>query len=146
MIVVLDYDDIYQVWQKYLWPDRKSDITQTSAMSFLGGYDSDNMSYAPTFFGYVENGVLLGVNSGHKCVDNSYRSRGLYVFPEARKKGIGSKLLIATIEQGKLASAEFVWSYPKQTSWTVYQKAGFNLSSPWEISELGLNAYCIKQL
>lgn len=146
MIVVLDYDDIYHVWKNHLWPDRKTDITPTSAMTFLGGYDSNNMSYTPTFFGYVENGVLLGVNSGHKCVDNSYRSRGLYVFPEARKKGIGSKLLIAIIEQGRLDSANFVWSYPKQSSWPTYERVGFRLSSLWEISELGFNAYCIQKL
>lgn len=146
MITVLNYDDIYQVWKNHLWPDRKSEITKTSAMTFLGGYDVVNMSCTPTFLGYVESGVLLGVNSGHKCSDDSYRSRGLYVFPEARKKGIGTKLLIATIEQGKVESAKFVWSYPKQTSWHVYEKAGFSLSSPWETSELGFNAYCAKHL
>jgi GNAT superfamily N-acetyltransferase len=144
MIVTINYDDIYQVWKNYLWPDRKSDITETSAMTFLGGYDIVNMSYTPTFFGYIENNKLLGVNSGHMCVNNSYRSRGLFVFSDARQRGIGSKLLIATIEQGCKESATFVWSYPKQTSWKTYEKAGFGLSSPWEPSELGMNAYCAK--
>lgn len=146
MIVCLDYNDIYQIWRQHLWPNRKSEITQSSAMMFLSGYNSDNMTYKPTFFGYIEDERLLGVNSGHKCIDNSYRSRGLFVFPEARNRGIGSKLLIATIEQGLKESAKFVWSYPKQTSWKAYEKAGFSLSSPWEISELGFNAHCIKHL
>lgn len=146
MIVFLEYNDIYQIWKQHLWPDRKSDITPTSAMMFLGDYNSDNMSYKPSFLGYIEDEELLGVNSGHMCVDNSYRSRGLFVFPKARNKGIGSKLLIATIDQGSKESATFVWSYPKQTSWKAYEKAGFSLSSPWETSELGFNAYCIKHL
>ncbi len=146
MIAFLGYNDIYQIWKQHLWPDRKSEITQSSAMMFLGGYNIDNMTYKPTFFGYMEDGILLGVNSGHMCTDGSYRSRGLFVFPEARQKGIGSKLLIAAIEQGIKESSKFVWSYPKQTSWRAYEKAGFILSTPWEISELGFNAYCVKHL
>jgi len=146
MIVFLDYMDIYQIWRKHLWSDRKSEITPNSAMLFLGGYDSGNMDHKPTFFGYLEDEIIVGVNSGHKCIDRSYRSRGLFVFPEYRNKGIATRLLQETINQGQKESALFVWSYPKQSSWRTYEKAGFSLCSPWEISELGYNAYCKKEL
>lgn len=145
-IKLIDYTNILSIWKKYLWPNRESYIESTSAMVYLNGYDLNNMSFKPSFFGYYINDNLVGVNSGHKCYDMSYRSRGLYVFPEFRKQGIGTKLLLETIDQGKKENCEFVWSYPKQTSWKTYQAAGFVLSSPWELSELGHNAYCIKQL
>lgn len=146
MIVKIDYHSIYIIWKKHLWPERQSEITSTSAMNFLSGYDTKNMEYEPTFFAYIENDILQGVNSGHMCQDQSYRSRGLYVFTEYRNRGIGTKLLLATIEQSKNENAKFIWSYPKQSSWETYKKAGFSLASPWEISELGYNAYCIKEL
>ena len=97
----------------------------------------------PTFFGYFIEDKLVGVNSGHKCSDNSYRSRGVYVFPEFRKREIGTKLLIATIDQGRSEGCSFVWSYPRRSSWNTYQSAGFRLAGDWEKSETSeANAYC----
>lgn len=142
MIKVITYDLIYHVWEAYLWHTRTSAITPTSAMDFLGGYHMDNLNNQPTFFGYFENDNLVGVNSGHRCRDNSYRSRGLYVHVSYRKKGIATSLLKSTIEQGFKENCNYVWSYPKQSSWNAYQNAGFSLKSEWEDSELGKNAYC----
>jgi len=144
MITIVSYANIYDIWRNHLWPERTSAITPTSAMIFLGGYDTGNMNNTATFFAFVANKKIYGVNSGHLCTDGSYRSRGLFVFPEYRNKGIGTDLLLATIDQGNKESAKFTWSYPKQTSWNAYKKAGYSLSSPWEKSELGFNAYCIK--
>lgn len=143
MISVFTFEEIYHIWKSELWPNRLSDITGTSAMNYLGGYDVSNMSFKPTFICYKsEQCQILGVNSGHLCIDGSYRSRGLFVFPDYRGRKIGQQLLKATIDQARKESANFVWSYPKQTSWKTYESAGFSLSSPWEISELGFNAYC----
>ena len=111
-------------------------------MNFLGGHNLNNMSFAPTFFAYILNNKIVGVNSGHKCMDNSYRSRGLWVFPEYRGQRVGRKLLLATIEQGIYENVDCVWSYPKFSSWNTYRAAGFTLASKWHQSELDLNAYC----
>ena len=111
-------------------------------MTFLGGYNMQNMSYIPTFFAFTINNKIVGVNSGHKCADNSYRSRGLWVFPEYRGNRIGIQLLLAAIEQGTNENVDYIWSYPKFSSWKTYQAAGFTLFSDWEKSELDLNAYC----
>jgi len=100
------------------------------------------MISTPTFFAYKLDNKIVGVNSGHLCHDNSYRSRGLFVFTEYRKQGIGKILLVATIDKGLDESADYVWSYPKQSSWPTYEAAGFTLASIWEQSELDLNAYC----
>ena len=146
MITQIDFDTIYPVWGNFLWSKRTSKIETNSAMVYLGGIDINNMYYTPSFFAYIHNGIIYGVNSGHKCSNESYRSRGLYVFPEHRNQGIGSKLLSATIDQAKKENSKFIWSYPKQASWKTYEKVGFNLSSIWEKSEMDINAYCMRSL
>ena len=147
MISTLTFEEIYHIWSTELWPNRVSEITSTSAMNYLGGYDISNMDFQPTFVCYKsEQGEILGVNSGHLCVNGSYRSRGLFVFPDYRGRKIGQMLLRATIDQARKELADFIWSYPKQTSWKTYESADFKLSSPWEISELGFNAYCKLEL
>lgn len=146
MIHQINYETILPIWKNYLWPERISTITNTSAMRYLGGYDIDNMSYTPIFLAYFINDKIAGVNSGHKCKDDGYRSRGLYVFPNFRKQGIGILLLNETIKVAEKELCNYVWSYPKQSSWKTYQTATFTLSSAWEISELGHNAYCIKKI
>lgn len=142
----VSFQEILPIWKNYLWPDRVSEITPTSAMSFMGGYDLQNMQHNPTFFAYIIDDQIVGVNSGHMCKDNDYRSRGLYVFEKFRGRGIGTELLIATINQAKIENATLCWSYPKDTSWRTYSKAGFVLASDFEISENGNNAYCVIEL
>lgn len=142
MITEISYTEILHIWQHYLWTDRKSAIEPNSAMCFLGGYSMYNMTTKPTFFAYLFDDEIAGVNSGHMCENNQYRSRGLFVFDNYRNNGIGCKLLKATIEQGKIEGATMCWSYPRDTSWKTYASAGFKLVSDFEISETGNNAYC----
>lgn len=143
MIEKITFDQILPIWRDCLWPERESDIDPTSAMNFLGGYDLENMKGDPTFFAYFVDGKIAGVNSGHMCKDQDYRSRGLYVFDQYRGRGIATELLKATIEQGRIESATMCWSYPRQSSWKSYANAGFMLVSEWECTETSdANAYC----
>ena len=143
MITKITFDEILPIWENNLWPNRVSDITPTSAMSFMGGYDLINMNTEPTFFAYFSEGEIAGVNSGHKTMNEGYRSRGLYVFDQFRGKGIGTILLKATIEQAKAENAVLCWSYPRKTSWKSYLAADFGLASDWDMSETSeANAYC----
>ena len=142
MITHISFEEILPIWRDFLWPTRTSSIDSHSAMDFKAGYDLQNMNSIPTFFAYMIDNKIAGVNSGHMCRDNSYRSRGLWVFPEYRGKQIGKQILIATIQRGISEGASYVWSYPKDTSWKTYNSAGFELASTWEISETGTNAYC----
>ena len=113
-------------------------------MCFLMNYNMANMSTEASFFGFIIDDQLVGVNSGHMCPrGNSYRSRGLWVHPYFRKKGIGQQLLTATIEQGWKENAAMVWSYPRKTSWNTYEAVGFKLASDWLPSETSeYNAFC----
>lgn len=143
MIVKTDFDTIKSIWSEHLWPNRVSKIEPHSAMLLDGTYDMKNFDYPATFLLYYDNDKIAGCNSGHMCSDNTYRSRGLYVFPEYRKKGYGKILLEHTINIGKQEHAKSVWSYPRFESWSTYKSAGFELLGDWEKSETGTNAYCI---
>lgn len=143
MFRIIDFCTIYPIWATKLWSNRNSPIEPTSAMSYLSGYDIKNMTYKPTFLAFIENGEIVGVNSGHRCADNGYRSRGLYVNPVYRGKGIGTLLLQETIRLGQNEKCNYVWSYPRQSSWGTYVRAGYTLTSQWGISETSeSNAYC----
>jgi GNAT superfamily N-acetyltransferase len=147
MIKSLSWHTIEFIWQIHLWPDRVSKIEPNSAMSYKSGYDMYNMNTTPSFFGYYVNDELVGVNSGHSCSDNMYRSRGLWVDPKHRGKGIGKQLLVETINQAKREDARMIWSFPKRTSWKTYNSVGFELTSDWQSSETSNeNAYCILEL
>lgn len=143
MIQQIPFSLVLPIWQTRLWTNRGSDITPTSAMVFMGGHDGNNMHGQSTFWGYVVNGTLVGVNSGHTCADGSYRSRGLWVEPNYRFQGIGKKLLQATIECGRKHNCVFCWSLPRQQSWPAYQSVGYELCSDWFPTETNsLNAFC----
>lgn len=146
MILEISFNTILPIWRDYLWPNRTSPIETNSAMTFKGGYELLNMATKPTFFAYMIDGNIAGVNSGHMCTNNEYRSRGLYVFDQYRGRGIGTKLLKATIAQAELEGARMCWSYPKDSSWKTYERAGFELASEFEVSENGTNAYCVVRL
>lgn len=137
----ITWDVIYPIWRNYLWPDRLSSIDTHSAMLYLGGHDMSNFIYNPYYIGYYVDDKLVGVNSAHKCIDGSFRSRGLWVHPNHRKKGIGQALLRQIIEFK--GNSTFVWSYPRQTSWSTYERVGFKRTSDWQVSETSeANAYC----
>lgn len=142
MIEVATFEIVSDIWKNKLWPNRTSTIDTHSAMLISGEYELKNYNYPATFFVYKINDTIVGCNSGHQCCDGSYRSRGLYVFPDYRKQGIGKKLLDVTIEQGNKEKSTFVWSYPRLESWSTYKAAGFRLVSEWTESETGINAYC----
>lgn len=147
MIQKITWEEIYEVWSKELWPTRTSKIESTSAMNFLSGYNMDNMKNTPTLFGYVFGGKVVGVNSGHRCADGSYRSRGLYVKPQFRGLGLGVALLKATLKQATLEESKFIWSLPRMDSWKTYNSVGFKLASSWHLTETSdNNAYCYKSL
>ena len=145
MLTELTWKKIHYVWKNYLWPNRSSPIEPISAMCYLNGYDAANMASTPTFFGYIIDDRIVGVNSGHACPNqNNYRSRGLWVDPNYRGQGIGQQLLTATIKQGQQEGYRQIWSYPRRSSWPTYQAVGFVPASEWEVSETSeANAYCV---
>ena len=147
MIKEITWRDILPIWSKYLWPARKSPIEPNSAMVYLDGHDPYNMTTTPSFFGYLNEGVIVGVNSGHMCSGGQYRSRGLWVDPAYRGNGIGQQLLLKTLNCAVEQGAGLVWSLPRWSSWSTYKAVGFRLASEWHPTETSeKNAYCVKVL
>ena len=93
MIIHITFEEILLIWRDFLWPNRISSIESHSAMNFKGAYDLQNMVSNPTFFAFTIDNKIVGVNSGHMCHDNSYRSRGLWVFPQCRGNQICKQLV-----------------------------------------------------
>lgn len=141
----ITWEEILPIWEEHLWPDRTDAIESNSAMNFIDErqlskdtehplwedvqtYDLENMKTTPTFWGAFHNDKLVGVNSGHMCIDKLYRSRGLVVLPEYRNLQIAQKLLMKTISQAKHEGAIACWSYPKQSVQKVYSRQGFHCS------------------
>ena len=144
MIKEIKFDAILPIWTAELWPDRVSPIETRSAMLHLSTeYDIGNFLLPAWYLGYYEDNALIGVNSGHMCVDNSARSRGLWIAPNFRQRGYGKRLLLATIDRAREYGATSAWSFPRKSSWKTYQSAGFILTSEWKQSETNdANAYC----
>lgn len=143
----ISWEEIKEIWAVHLWPNRISSIDPISYMTFLKGVDMSIIQYSPTFWGKYIRGKLVGVNSGHKTNKKMYRSRGLWVDQEYRNKGIGSELLLKTLEQAFTEECESCWSFPRKTSWKVYKTVGFKKSSKWTMDgEYGPNCFCIKNL
>lgn len=147
MIEVITWEEIHDIWSTKLWTNRVSPIKPNSAMCYLQGHDMFNMQTLPTFFACKIDNEIVGVNSGHATINNSYRSRGLWVDPVFRKQGIGKALLLATISQAVNENSNMIWSLPRQTSWNTYKSAGFELGSDWFKTETSdNNAYCFKKI
>ena len=131
VIKEIDWDQIYEVWTKNLWPNRLDPIEPTSALDILGNINMDFMDNVPVFLGAFYGSILIGVNSLHLAGTASFRSRGLYVFPEYRGRGVSTKLLKATCDYAKSQGALTVWSIPRETSFKAYQSVGFVQCSHW---------------
>ena len=135
------------MWVEHLWPNRTDAIESNSAMNLLDErqlskdtehplwenvqtYDLENMKTTPTFWGAFHNDKLVGVNSGHMCIDKLYRSRGLFVLSEYRNLQIAQKLLMKTISQAKHEGAIACWSFPKQSVEKVYLRQDLISAGP----------------
>ena len=138
----ITWEEILPMWQEHLsnmsleansamnlLNDRKlSEDTENPIWIDVHSYDLQNMETTPTFWGAFHNDKLVGVNSGHMCLNKLYRSRGLFVLPEYRNLMIAQKLLMKTISQASHEKAVACWSYPKQSVEKVYRHQGFTTS------------------
>jgi len=147
LIKQLSFEEIKPIWKNNLWTDR-GEILPMSNMRYKDiPYTSISKRYTPTFFAYIVNDEIAGVNSGHCSSRFHYRSRGLYVFPAYRKQGIGTKLLEYVCSLGRDAGMVYCWSLPRKTALTTYVNAGFEQTSKFfETETSAQNCYVIKEI
>jgi GNAT superfamily N-acetyltransferase len=144
----ITWDQILPIWTEFLWPGRVSVIEQTSAMVYMGGIDMDIMKETPHFIGVFSGHRLIGVNSGHMTSDKMFRSRGLYVNKQFRRCGVATMLLNKTFDIALELECSHVWTLPRYTSLSTYERVGFIKCSEWltEEFDFGPNCYAIADL
>jgi GNAT superfamily N-acetyltransferase len=72
------------------------------------------------------------------------RSRGLWVDLAYRNKGYGTQILRETNVKAKALNADAIWSFPRRSSITTYEHAGYTQMSSWlDVGEFGPNCYAI---
>lgn len=147
---IVDFDTILPIWQKKLWLHRESPIRPMSSMQYQGGFDiSIYEKYEPTFFAvYNVVGDIIGVNSGHKTTNDLYRSRGIWVDPAYRRKGVCGILFCELHGQAMKEGCKALWSIPRKSALSAYEKYGFEKTSEFFDTdmEFGPNCYVYKIL
>jgi GNAT superfamily N-acetyltransferase len=154
------FENIYDLWNEGLWPDRISKIEDRSALFWNPRLweEFGNISitkqrkkiweFEPTFWAIKEGDRIVGVNSGFKTDDDIYRSRGLYITPEKRGTGLSRLLLKLTIETAKKEKCRIIWTMPRKLALFAYESVGFYKIGNWldEGVEFGPNCIAIKEI
>tara|TARA_Y100001935_G_scaffold253673_1_gene260438 strand:+ start:2951 stop:3430 length:480 start_codon:yes stop_codon:yes gene_type:complete len=144
----IDFDFVKPIWHEFLWPNRKTPILPTSPIEFMGDYDKSLLKSQPHFYGVFLGGEWVGINSGFKTNFDGFRSRGLFVKKEYRRKGISQMLFRACERDAIKSKSKFLWSMPRKTAFPSYLKFGFMQTSDWidEKYEFGPNCFVRKQI
>lgn len=130
-------------------------------MKWLGGVDMALMKSQPTFWRVIDgaqnsavnSSTTIGVLSGHFggwiTERRSYRTRGLWVAPDHRGKGLARLLMRAAFEQAIKENCELVWTFPRKASMPFYESMGFELIGSWiddsdpQAGEFGPNGFAL---
>jgi len=140
---IVSFETVLPIWEEKLWPGRKDSIKPTNNIAYLGGRDKRISQQTAIFFAVYIDNYIVGVNSGFSTLDGGFRSRGIWVDPAYRKKGVGLMLLNAVINYAKQNRYSYAWSMPRQSALPAYQSAGFKKTSDFfdEGVEFGPNCF-----
>ena len=149
------FEEIYLIWMVELWPGRISKIKPLSCLYWkqprtIIKDESIFDKYSPTFWALKQGDIIIGVNSGFKTGEKVYRTRGLWVDPNYRGQGLAQILLRESILQGKVEKCHWIWSMPRKSALSAYQKVGFKKRGKWldadEGVEFGPNCLATRQV
>ena len=154
------FEEIFEIWDKKLWPNRVSKIEERSALKWTSNLyltwgnieiKKDRKSIwenKTTFWKITDGDIIVGVNSGFKTENTIYRSRGLWVHEDYRGYGLSTQLLKATLEQAKNEQCSHIWTMPRKSALVAYEKVGFRKIGKWfdETVEFGPNCLAIMKL
>ena len=146
--VVSTFEEIYDIWHDQLWPGRISKIESMSSLYWKSPRTviKDKTifkKYTPSFWAIKHGDEIIAVNSGFKTEERIYRSRGLYVYPDYRGQGLSAILLRQAILQGKKEQCHWIWSLPRKTALSAYQRVAFKKRGKWLDKEVEFGPNCL---
>lgn len=126
----LSFEQLKPIWTNLLW-GYEAQASSCMVYGIRDKYDMTIFENPVQYFGAFEGKTLLGVNSGFQTDKDFYRSRGLWVFPEHRNKGVAGLLLKEVLRQASELQIPNVWSFPRKQALPAYLKVGFKQTSDW---------------
>lgn len=144
----ISHEAIHPLWTNGLWPSRPTKELYMSAMLYGGGYDSEiSKKYRPRFWGIYHQNRLVAVNSGFQTSPHHYRSRGLYVEEEFRRRGLATMLLGTCHDEARRLGCSTLWSFARLTALSAYLHAGFQRRDENIYrGDFGQNVYVFKSI
>lgn len=143
------FKDIRHYWKTYLWPERTSEIEEVSYIDISGEINMDLEISAPVFLKAVDktrDNLVVGVVSGHMAGVEKFRSRGIWVRKEYQRKGVGRQLIYELEQRASFAGAKMMWTMPRQSSISFYEKNGFYRRSEISKYEYGPHYIAFKKI
>ena len=153
------FDVIYPVWNDKLWPGRKSKIESRSSLYWnpSSWYEWGNVSltknkdliwqFEPTFYCAQARNEIIAVNSGFRTDNDIYRSRGLWVDPKYRGRGLSTILLERTVDQARREKCKYIWTMPRKNAVPAYEKVGIKqIGNKWFDEQVEFGPNCLSVL
>ncbi len=125
----IELSQTLQIRRQVLWPDR-------SPSGIIYPEDSG----ADTFHlgAFDDSGELLGIATLYHDVDATWRLRGMAVIPDNQGKGIGARLVDASIDELRNLGATAVWCNARRAVTGFYQRLGWKIEGDeFEIPGVG---------
>ena len=141
-----DFKDIFPIWRNRLWPERIEPIKKTSALLFKEGIDMNYKSSEVFFIKAEVNKQIIGVCSGQRTGSKEFRSRGLWVSEDFRKKRIGSGLFFAVEKETKKRNCSYLWTLARHSSEKFYRSVGMKNCGKTDKFEYGPHFWMNKSL
>ena len=141
-----DFKTIYPIWRNYLWPERVEPIKATSALLFKEGIDMNHRSKEVFFIKMEVAGKVIGACSGQRTGPGEFRSRGLWVSEDFRKKGIGSKLFFEVEREAQKRGCSNLWTLSRHSSEGFYCSVGMKNLGKTDKFEYGPHFWMYKAL
>jgi GNAT superfamily N-acetyltransferase len=124
-----DFQLARAIWSQSLWPGRHSEIEATSAIGPDGRISLLNHREIQSIFLVAKdrNEETIGLVSGFPTGDRLFRSRGLWVGENWRRRGIGRFLMAALESHARSENCDVIWTMPRKSSAGFYQSLGFQI-------------------
>ena len=142
-----NFATVLTIWKNYLWPERIEPIEKTSALLFRSGIDLKYKSSETVFFKIEVNKKIIGVCSGQQTGDTKdFRSRGLWVSENFRRKGVATKLFSCVEEEAKKRGCSRLWTLARHSSKKFYDSMGMKVCEKTYKFEYGPHFWMSKLL